>query len=89
MRVARDQLFSKSGHPCQGLRYCLDNFECKTLEELQAKVAAGDVSLREIYRIRGNGSEYNPGKLPQFLFGVPSRDEMVRQRILNNLGDGI
>jgi hypothetical protein len=91
-RVKRAELFTKNGFPVQGLRNALDVYECKTLEELQAKIANPDefIGPNSFMRVRGCGQPGNPGKVTLFLFPhLLSRAEQIEEKTLLNLGDGI
>jgi hypothetical protein len=87
--VRREDLFNRNGFPFRGLESALLVYRVKTLEELEALVASGEITESDIYRTRGNGSHRFPGRLPQYLFKAKSREEQVRETIMNNLGAGI
>lgn len=88
--VPRVRLFKSNGFPIQGLRNCLEVFDCKTLEELQTRVADGIVSEHEILWVRGNGTKAYPGLLACYLFPhLKTSSEQRQERIMNNLGAGI
>lgn len=92
--IARASLFSKCGrYPRQGLRHCLSHFGADTLENLQArcqlKDAALSVSPSDVFRVRGNGNARQPGLLPRYLFGLPSRAEFIREKAVLDIGAGI
>lgn len=91
-RVQRSELFTKSGHPVQGLRNALDVYECATLEQLESKISDPNeyIGPNSFMRVRGCGSPENPGKVALFLFPhLLSREERIREKTLLDLGAGI
>jgi hypothetical protein len=81
--------FNKLNQPNSTLERVFMAFNCHSLNQLQEKCNAGEITLWELCRIRGCGSVKVPGKLAQYLFGVKSREEKLKESVLENLGAGI
>jgi len=75
MPVSKSDLYRASGNPIRGLDYTLSEFGCETLDQLEARVALGEVTFEMFFnaRIKGNGSRWNPGRLARYLFKIEKK----------------
>lgn len=76
-------LYCKSGRPIKGLEnvqlaYChsYQSLDFHALDQLKAMVKSGELTPRDIFRYKGNGSVTNPGRLARYLFDLPSGNEI-------------
>jgi hypothetical protein len=79
------QLYCKSGRPIRGLenvmlanRLGMQSLDFRALDELKRMAKNGEITPKDVFRYKGNGSPTNPGRLAQYLFDLPSGRE-IRQ----------
>jgi hypothetical protein len=54
----------------------MQSLDFRALDQLKAMAKSGELTPYDIFRYKGNGSKTNPGRLAQYLFDLPSGNEI-------------